>query len=120
MPAGQALVSVSVLDDHANDPTLLERVIEQLHGWFGDQVGEWSLLRQYRIPFALPNQAPPALSPIAKPFQRSDWLYVCGDHTDTASIQGAMISGRRVGQYLITKLGFQSNDVLPGESSGSA
>ena len=55
----------------------------------------WRLLRVLRIPFALPAQPPAALSPAERPVRLHDGLFVCGDHRDTASIQGAMVSGRR-------------------------
>jgi predicted NAD/FAD-dependent oxidoreductase len=58
-------------------------------------------LLTYRIPHALPAQAPPALSPVEKPARRSPGLYVCGDYLDTASIQGAMASGRRAAEAVL-------------------
>jgi hypothetical protein len=30
--------------------------------------------------------------------------YVCGDHRDTASIQGALFSGRRTGESVVADL----------------
>ena len=35
------------------------------------------------------------LEPAARPVVLRDGIYVCGDHRDIASIQGAMLSGRR-------------------------
>jgi predicted NAD/FAD-dependent oxidoreductase len=32
----------------------------------------------------------------------SDGLYVCGDHRDTGSIQGALYSGRRCAEAILT------------------
>jgi protoporphyrinogen oxidase len=99
-PPGKSLVSVSVLgvvpDDREGD--LYNQVVEQLQDWFGSAVAQWRPLKTYKIPYALPIQNPPALSPVAKPAMRQDGIFVCGDYLDTASIQGAMLSGRRAAE----------------------
>ena len=95
-PPGAALVSATVLGiPPLADDQLDGAVREQLRGWFGAQVQGWRLLRALRIPFALPAQPPAALSPAERPVRVQDGLFVCGDHRATASIQGAMVSGRR-------------------------
>ena len=95
-PPGAALISATVVGIPALDDRQLESSVrDQLREWFGSQVQTWRHLRTYRIPFALPAQLPPALSPVAKSPQKRAGLFVCGDYLDTASIQGAMISGRR-------------------------
>lgn len=95
-PPGAALVSATVLGvPPLSDDELDAAVSEQLCGWFGAQVDSWSLLRVHRIPFALPAQPPAALTPAERPVRAREGLFVCGDHRDTASIQGAMASGRR-------------------------
>lgn len=98
-PAGSSLVSATVLGVPVlDDPALESSVRQELQGWFGNQVQAWRHLRTYRIPFALPDQSPPALTPVAKPARISPWLWACGDYLDTASIQGAMVSGRRAAE----------------------
>jgi hypothetical protein len=95
-PPGAALVSATVLGiSPLADEALDAAVREQLGGWFGAQVQSWRLLRALRIPFALPAQPPAAFSPAERPVRVRDGLFVCGDHRGTASIQGAMVSGRR-------------------------
>lgn len=95
-PPGAALVSASVLGiPPLADEQLDAAVREQLEGWFGAQVRGWRLLRVLHIPFALPAQTPAALSSAERPARVRDGLFVCGDHRATASIQGAMVSGRR-------------------------
>ena len=98
-PAGQALVSVTVLG--LADGDVEASVRNQLLDWFGPDVNAWRHLRTYRIPYALPSQAPPALSPVEKSATRGDHLFVCGDYLDTASIQGAMVSGRRAAECVM-------------------
>jgi phytoene dehydrogenase-like protein len=95
-PPGAALVSATVLGvPPLDDAALDEAVRDQLRGWFGAQVDDWRLLRALRLPFALPAQPPAALTPAERPVRLREGLFVCGDHRDTASLQGAMLSGRR-------------------------
>lgn len=101
-PDGQSLISVSILDDSLFDESLLQNVNTQLRDWFGEQVDHWRHLKTYRIPYALPAQPPPALSPVTKSIRRADGLFVCGDYLDIASLQGAMVSGRRVAETVIS------------------
>jgi phytoene dehydrogenase-like protein len=104
-PAGRHLVSATVLGLPARDDAgLLADVRGQLAGWFGAAVHGWQHLRTYRIPFALPRQAPPALAVPERPVRVRPGLYVCGDHRDTASIQGAMASGRRAAEAVLEDL----------------
>ena len=75
---------------------------EQLRSWWGPQVNDWKHLRTYVINHGGPVQKPPF-----SPKQRVDLgngLFVCGDHRDTGSIQGAMFSGRRCGEAVVQSL----------------
>lgn len=94
-PDGKSLISVTVLEGHANDLALEDGVRQQLRQWYGLQVDSWEHLRTYSIPYALPDQSSPALDPPQRPVQVAEGIYVCGDHRDNASIEGAMVSGRR-------------------------
>jgi len=95
-PPGAALVSATVLGiPPLSDAAIDGAVRDQLRGWFGAQVEGWRLLRVLRIPFALPAQPPAAVATAERAVRLRGGLFVCGDHRDTASIQGAMVSGRR-------------------------
>ena len=95
-PPGAALVSATVLGVPPLDDAALDAAVrDQLRSWFGAPVDGWRLLRALRLPFALPAQPPAALSPAERPVRLREGLFVCGDHRDTASLQGAMVSGRR-------------------------
>jgi phytoene dehydrogenase-like protein len=95
-PPGAALVSATVLGIPPLDDEALDGAVrDQLRGWFGAQVDDWRLLRALRIPFALPAQPPAVLATADRPVRLREGLFVCGDHRDTASLQGAMVSGRR-------------------------
>lgn len=41
------------------------------------------------------------LDPIERPVRLAEGLFVCGDHRDNASIQGAMVSGRRAAEAVL-------------------
>jgi hypothetical protein len=99
-PAGSHLVAAA-MPGHV-DGDLEHAARSQLRGWWGPQVDAWSHLRTYRIPHGQPDQTPPL-----HPRQRvalGDGLFVCGDHRDTASIQGALFSGRRCGEAALSFL----------------
>jgi len=100
-PSDRSLVSVTTLKTQSDTNGLRAEVLEQLRDWFGAAVTDWSHLRTYAIPYALPNQFPPALSTPERPVRWQPGIYVCGDHRNNASIQGAMISGRRVAEAII-------------------
>lgn len=94
-PPGKALVSASVLGTPSlADEELQKAVHRQLRDWFGGGVDGWRALRTVRVDYGLPDQAPPYLSPPARSVRRRRGLYLCGDHRRTASLNGALASGR--------------------------
>lgn len=103
-PGDVSLVSATVLGIPRNADPLLTEVREELSDWFGPAVKKWHHLRTYHIPYALPRQAPPALNAPERPVRWQPGVYVCGDHRDNASIQGAMVSGRRAAEALLEDL----------------
>ncbi len=105
-PQGAALVSASVLPaaPPGDAAALVPAVRAQLRGWFGGQVDTWRHLRTYRIPHAQPAQPPPALDPPRRPVRLAGGTYVCGDHRDNASIDGALTSGRRAAEAVLADL----------------
>lgn len=97
-----ALISASVVDSTAVERADLEAAVRrQLRGWFGEAVDRWSLLREDRILLALPRGSRPANSSDAASSRESDTVYLCGDHLDGASINGAMRSGRLVADAVL-------------------
>ncbi|KAG1672459.1 hypothetical protein FOA52_013245 [Chlamydomonas sp. UWO 241] len=103
-PPGATLVSVSTIGTcDGMDETALEAAAKaQLGRWFGEgYVASWRLLRVYRIAFAQPNQAPP--TDFTRPVSLGSGLYVCGDHRDSATLDGAFVSGRRAADALLGK-----------------
>jgi hypothetical protein len=49
----------------------------------------------------LPEQPPGGSTPTGDGFRLHDGVYVCGDHCSSASIEGALISGRSVAENII-------------------
>lgn len=98
-PAGQALISVSVLGA-AEQVDLESRVRTELKDWFGATVKGWRHLRTYRIERALPAQHPGKdLSPTS--YHAPTGAYLCGDHHGSASIEGAITSGLRTAEAIV-------------------
>ena len=94
-PDDRALVAAVVVGTPAETGAALRRSVrEQLIDWFGLKAGGWAHLQTQHIPYALPEQAPPFLSPPEKEVRRRPGLYVCGDHRRTASLNGALAAGR--------------------------
>ncbi|HMB91353.1 MAG TPA: NAD(P)/FAD-dependent oxidoreductase [Rhodothermales bacterium] len=104
-PEDKALLSVTLIGDlEVPDDTLESQVRRQLAEWFGPEVGTWTHLKTYRIAYALPDQAPPFLARRERPPRRRPGLYVCGDHLATASINGALRSGRCAAEAVLEDL----------------
>ncbi|KAL4435625.1 hypothetical protein ABPG77_002588 [Micractinium sp. CCAP 211/92] len=104
-PAGQTLVSVSTIGtlDDLSEQQLVDKVKAELGAWFGaGEVAGWQHLRTYRIPFAQPSQAPP--TELFRPVALGGGLYVAGDHRTTATLDGALKSGRLAAEAVLADL----------------
>lgn len=88
-PPNAALVSVSTLGTHPelDDAQLEAAVRNELRAWWGEEAATWEHLRTYRIPFAQPNQEPP--TDLQRPVSLGGGVYVCGDHREAATLDGA-------------------------------
>ncbi|MEM9607572.1 MAG: NAD(P)/FAD-dependent oxidoreductase [Actinomycetota bacterium] len=104
-PPGRSLLAAAVpsplggpdgLDD------LVAPVRAQLRSWFGGEVDAWDVLRVDRIAHGHPDQRPPTT--LKRSVSLGDGRYVCGDHRDTPSINGALFSGRRCGAAVAADL----------------
>jgi phytoene dehydrogenase-like protein len=101
-PAGRSLVTVSTVGvPDEDDDALVAAVRAQSRGWFGDEVDAWRPLAVQRIAYAQPRQDPGDLPELARPVAHAPGVWVCGDHRDTGSIQGAMVSGRRTAEAVL-------------------
>ena len=101
-PAGRHLSVAAVPGSASRSKSLEIDSRRQLAQWFGPVVESWDLLRTDLIEHGQPNQVPP-FHPKQTVRVREN-LYVCGDHRDTASIQGALFSGRRTAAAVLAEL----------------
>jgi len=109
-PAGAHLVSATLLGtwgtSRDGDVSTLERQVRaQLAGWFGKAARGWRHLRTYWVHHAQPRQRPGRPETLPRQARIHPGLYVCGDHTDVASMQGAFASARRAAEAVTADLG---------------
>ena len=97
-PPGKHLVAAAM--PGITDGDLEAAARRQLRSWWGPQVDGWRHLRTDRIPHGQPDQSPPFVP--KKAVSVGEGVWVCGDHRDTASIQGAMYSGRRCAEAVLS------------------
>lgn len=104
-PEGSHLVAVAFpgIDTAEVERAVVDRARAVARTWWGARVDQWRPLRTYLIEHGQPDQRPP-FSP-QRPVALGDGMFVCGDHRDTGSIQGAMFSGRRCGDAVAAYLG---------------
>ncbi|XP_002970035.2 uncharacterized protein LOC9645542 [Selaginella moellendorffii] len=102
-PVGKALVSVTLIGRYsASSDAELEKIVRsELEEWFGrETVAKWQHLKTYRILFAQPDQTPP--TNLSKEPKVDAGLYLCGDHRVSATFDGALLSGRRAAEALLS------------------
>lgn len=108
-PSGQVLVSSSLV--HGTRPTApvdadgpdVRSCLARLHN---SDTSSWQHVATYDLPRALPGM--PAPHPMRRPVRlvaSAGPVYVAGDHRDTSSIQGALVSGRRCAEAVLADLG---------------
>lgn len=98
-PAGRHLIAATTLLSEPATETDIRRQLATIHG---TDTGGWDLLRRDVIEHALPAQLPPLQA--RRPTDLGGRRHVCGDHRDTASIQGALVSGHRAAQGVLAQL----------------
>jgi protoporphyrinogen oxidase len=89
---GRSLVASSVVHDDTGPQPGEDDVRRALAGMHGRDTGDWELVATYDLPHALPAMTAPHR--FRRPV-RVGGVVVAGDHRDTSSIQGALVSGRR-------------------------
>jgi phytoene dehydrogenase-like protein len=99
-PAGRHLVQATcLLPGGGGEPAAEDVVRRQLAEIWDAGTGGWELLRRDDIVDALPAQSAPLR--VVSEARVDDGVYVAGDHRDTASIQGALVSGDRVARAVL-------------------
>ena len=98
-PAGAAVVYASIRGDWpGRDDELSDAVRRQAGEWFGAGPSAWRHLATVHVPQALPDESPAARRLRPRDPRLADRLFLCGDHCATASINGALASGRRAAE----------------------
>ncbi len=100
-PHGRVLISSTVL---GTPPADLDRTVRaHLATLYGTPTDDWELLATHHDPEAVPAMVAP--HDPQRPVRLLAGLYVCGDHRDTGTVQGALSSGRRAAGAILTDLG---------------
>ncbi len=101
-PPGAHLVVASVIGEAPQENTPLVRLDDRVRAhmikWFGPVVNSWRMLRAYPLAQALPQQRHAEWEQSPVRLGGSGGVYMCGDYRETASIQGALASGRRAAE----------------------
>jgi len=96
---GRILVSSSVVSGDADEPV----VRTHLARLYGVDTRGWEHVARYDVTAGLPSQVPP-MGRVRKSVRVRDGVFVCGDHRDSGSIQGALVSGRRAATAVLQEL----------------
>ncbi len=96
-----SLIAATVLGGDAG-PDLDRQVRGQLGLVYGSSTDAWERVATYVVQGALPAMLPPLQ--LRQQVALGDGLFVAGDHRDTASIQGALVSGGRAGAAVVRRL----------------
>lgn len=95
---GRHLVSASTLQPDV----AVADVLAHLARLYGVPTDGWEHAHRADVPAALPAFAPG--TPLRRPVTLAPGLHVCGDHRDTPSIQGALVSGRRAATAVLREV----------------
>jgi hypothetical protein len=101
-PPGRALISVTATGQDDTHEDVSQAVRLYLRSWFGSQVDGWRHLRTDRIHRALPPID--VLSPdncTASP-RVTEQLYLCGDYRESGTLDGALLSGRKAAESILS------------------
>lgn len=89
-PGAHLIQATTLLDGAAVTEAEIRTDLERM---YATSTTGWELIARHEVPHALPAQLPPLVD---RQSQRvSERIFVAGDHRDTASINGALVSGER-------------------------
>ncbi|GGK16771.1 oxidoreductase FAD-binding protein [Deinococcus malanensis] len=109
-PAGQHLLTVSVLGEpHQDDAALDQQVRAELAGWYGSQnVATLRLLHVERIAYAQFPQPPEFAATLPGHATRLPGVLLASEVTSMSSLQGALESGEKAAAIVLGDLAAQS------------
>ncbi|MFD5751391.1 NAD(P)/FAD-dependent oxidoreductase [Streptomyces sp. NPDC127033] len=102
-PQGRVLISSTVLGTPPPAAELDRTVRAHLARLYGTPTDDWELLAVHHDPESVPAMDPP--HDLRRPVRLLSGLYVCGDHRDMNTVQGALFSGRRAAHAILRDLG---------------
>ena len=100
-PAGRHLVQTSALFGDGRPVPSDDDVLRHAGEIFGSSTAGWELVARQEVPHALPLQPPPLRS--QQPMEGPFGLVICGDHRESASINGALVSGHRAALAILAR-----------------
>ncbi|WP_406435015.1 FAD-dependent oxidoreductase [Streptomyces sp. NBC_00631] len=100
-PQGRALISSTLLGKPPSDVDTAVRM--HLARLYGTSTHRWETLAVHHTPEAIPAMRPP--HDLRRPVRLLAGLYVCGDHRDTSTVQGALHSAHRATAAILADLG---------------
>ncbi|WP_330340499.1 NAD(P)/FAD-dependent oxidoreductase [Streptomyces sp. NBC_00557] len=100
-PAGRVLISSTVLGAPPESVDTAVRI--HLSRLYGTSTRRWETLAVHHTPEAVPAMRPP--HDLRRPVRLLAGLYVCGDHRDTSTVQGALHSAHRAAAAILADLG---------------
>lgn len=101
-PRGRHLVEATCLLDRPDGDASEADVLRHVGEIFGRSTSGWRTVIRHRVPLALPAIPPPLRA--RETVTLGNGVFVCGDHRDTSSIQGALVSGNRTAETVHTAL----------------
>lgn len=98
-PEGLHLVQASALMPAGRPAPTEEQITRHAGELLGSATSRWRSIARHEIPHALPVQLAPFSE--RRPVVVERGIVLCGDHRDTGSIQGAMVSGGRAARAVL-------------------
>ena len=95
-PPTRHLVEATCLLDRPDGDAAEGDVLRHVGEIYGCDTSGWRTVTRHRVESALPAMTPPLA--VRSPVTLGDGVFICGDHRDTASIQGALVSGQRAAE----------------------
>jgi phytoene dehydrogenase-like protein len=116
-PPGEHLVQATTLLDRPDGRAREAEVRTHLEQIYSTSTRRWEVLVHHVVPHTLPAQPPPLID--RRPQRIGERIFVAGDHRDTASIQGALVSGDRAGEAIDALLGPRRRPAADRETAGT-
>jgi hypothetical protein len=101
-PPGEHLVHATTLLDRPDGLATEEEVRRDLERLYETSTRGWEVLAHHVVPHTLPAQPPPLRR--GRVTWTGERILVAGDHRESGSIQGALLSGVRAGYTVVARL----------------